>query len=198
MTNAPANLNVGQILAASPVAATGGLYRAPLGTTLPTDTTTAIAAPFNGLGYVDEDGVTLAIDRPNTPAYAWGGLKVAALQQHFNPSLSFKLMQVLDPDNMKAVFSDSNVTVTAATVSSGTITTVAINGLLNVNSTWVVSGFYQSETFRIAVPNARVTSTRDIKFTHKALAMYDCTLEMFPDSSGNSMYYITDDGVFAA
>lgn len=197
MTNAPSNISVGQIAALSPTAGTGGLWRAPLGTALPTDTTTDLTNTYTGLGYIDEDGVTISIDRPSTPQYSWGGFKLASLQQHYNPSLSFKLVQVLDADVLKAVHSDTNVTVTAATQSAGTITTVEWNPLLNVNSVWVVAGFYQSATFRLAIPDARITSTRDMRLTHKALAVWDCTLELFPDSAGNFAYQIWDDGVVA-
>lgn len=197
MTNAPSNISVGQIAALSPTAGTGGLWRAPLGSTLPTDTVTPLTNTFTGLGYIDEDGVTISIDRPSTPQYSWGGFKVASLQQHYNPSLSFKLQQVLEADVLKVVHSDTNVSVAAATTSAGTITTVQWNPLLNVNSVWVIAGFYQTATFRLAVPDARITTTRDMKLTHKSLAVWDCTLELFPDSSGNFAYQIWDDGVVA-
>lgn len=197
MTAAPSNINTGQIAAPSPIAGTGGLYRAPFGTSLPTDTTTAIPQPYVEMGWVDEDGVTISIDRPSTPQYSWGGFKVASLQQHYNPSLSFKFQQILDSDVLKAVHSDTNVTVTAATTSSGTLTTVTLNPKLNVNSVWVVSCYYQSETLRLAVPNARITTTRDLKLTHKSLAVWDATLELFPDTTGNFGYWISDDGVLA-
>lgn len=36
----------------------GAVFRAPLGTTLPTDTSSALDAAFMCLGYVSEDGVT--------------------------------------------------------------------------------------------------------------------------------------------
>jgi hypothetical protein len=56
--------NDAQIIAPSPKIG-GGLYRAPLGTTLPTDTTTSLNVAFISLGYVDDDGVTVNIDRPS-------------------------------------------------------------------------------------------------------------------------------------
>ena len=37
---------------------TGGVYRAPVGTTLPEDATTALGNSFVSLGYISTDGVT--------------------------------------------------------------------------------------------------------------------------------------------
>lgn len=189
-------IDIAQIAAPSPPVA-GGLYRAPAGSTLPTDTSTALDAGFVSLGYVDDDGVTMRIDRPNNPQFAWGGQKVATLQQHYNLSFVFKLMQPLDPDVLKAVHSDANVTVTAATPSAGTMTTTKMNALLNVNSAWVVEGNYQLATMRIVIPNARISLTADTQFSHKALAVYNATLEAFPDNNGNFAYQYWNDGIVA-
>lgn len=190
-------INVAEIIAPSPKVA-GGLWRAPLGTALPTDTTTSLNGAFASLGYVDDDGVTRSEDKPNTPQFAWGGAKVASLQQHYNLTFKFKLMQILDPDVLKAVHGDSNVSVLAATVSSGTITTVKLNPLLTTNAEWVIESFYQLTTQRVVVPIARVTQLADTQWTHKALAVYNATLECFPDAQGNFAYVINDDGVFSA
>ena len=45
------------VTAAKPRVA-GVVYRAPKGTTLPTDATTALADTFKSLGYLSEDGFT--------------------------------------------------------------------------------------------------------------------------------------------
>jgi hypothetical protein len=190
-------INVDQIVAPSPNI-TGGLWRAPRGTALPTDTTTTLNVAFNSLGYLDDDGVTLNIDRPSTDHYAWGGDLIASLQQHYAPTWTFKLYQLLDPDVLKAVHSDGNVTVVAATSSSGTLTTVNMNATLNVNSAWVVEAFYQSSTIRFTMPNARVVQIGTQQFTHKNLAVIPVTLKPFPDANGNFCYQITDDGILSA
>lgn len=189
--------NDAQIIAPSPTVG-GGLYRAPLGTTLPTDNTTTLNASFVSLGYLDDEGVTVNIDRPSTDTYAWGGNLIASLQQHYVPTLTFKLFQVLDPDVLKAIHSDGNVTVTAATSTSGTLTTVNFNATLNKNSAWAIEAFYQSNSVRIVLPNARVVQVGNYQLTHKTVAVYPVTLKPFPDNNGNFAYQYTDDGVFSA
>lgn len=172
----------------------GGLWRAPIGTALPTDTTTALNAGFVSLGYLDDSGVTRAENRPNNKAYAWGGSLVASLQQSYSVTYTLKFYQIMDPDVLKAVHSDGNVTVTAATSTVGTLSVTNLNPTLNVNAAWVIEGFYQVASFRIALPIARVTQVGNFAMTHKNLATYDVTLESFPDSSGNFGYQYWNDG----
>lgn len=185
---------IAQTLAVSPNIA-GGAWRAPLGSTLPTDTTTSLTSPLIPLGYVGDQGVTRQENRPNTKKFAWGGGLVASLQQSYSVTYKFQLLQPLDADVLKAVHSDGNVTVTAATTTVGTLTNTALNPILNINAVWVFEGFFQLATVRQALPIARVTEIGAYKWTHLDLAVYDVTLEAFPDSSGNFAYEITDDGV---
>ena len=53
------------------VAISGEVYVGPLGTTLPTDTSTALNAAFKGMGYVSEDGVTQENERDTEDIVAW-------------------------------------------------------------------------------------------------------------------------------
>lgn len=172
----------------------GGLARAPLGTSLPTDTTTSLNVAFVRMGYLDDSGVTRTENRPNNKAYAWGGSLVASLQQSYSVSYKFKFYQVMDPDVLKAVHSDGNVTVTAATGTVGTLSVTNLNPTLNVNAAWVIDAFYQAASLRIALPIARVTEVGTFAITHKNLAVYDVTLESFPDSAGNFGYQYWNDG----
>ena len=52
---------------------TGAIWVAPVGSTLPTDATTALDAAFKCLGYASEDGVTNANSPDTDTVKAWGG-----------------------------------------------------------------------------------------------------------------------------
>jgi hypothetical protein len=156
-----------------------------------------LANTFTSLGYVGDDGVTRSEARPQSKQFAWGGWLVASLQQSYSLTFKFKLLQVMDPDVLKAVHSDGNVAVAAPTTSAGTTTTVQFNPTLNMNGVWVFEGFYQKTTQRIAIPIARVTEPGDYLWSNKQIAAYGVTLEAFPDTSGNFAYQVTDDGVVA-
>src|SRR5947209_18643519 len=117
---------VAQTLAAAPNI-TGGAWRAPLASTLPTDTTTALTTPLVPLGYVGDQGVTRTENRLQTKKFAWGGSLVASLQQSYSVTYTFQLLQTLDPDVLMAVHYDGNVRGTTARSTVGTITGTAVN-----------------------------------------------------------------------
>ena len=51
----------------------GAIFRAPLGSTLPTDAVTALDEAFKNMGYISEDGVTNANSPESDNIKAWGG-----------------------------------------------------------------------------------------------------------------------------
>lgn len=53
------------------IAATGSVYVAPVGTSLPTDINATLNVAFADLGYITEDGATLADSKSKDPVGAW-------------------------------------------------------------------------------------------------------------------------------
>ena len=103
--------DVQEVAAPSPKV-TGGVLHAPLGTTLPTDSTTALDPAFITLGRVSADGVDRTEERPNTEINDWGGDLIAILQDKYGITLKFKLLQLVNADVQAAAHGDDNVTVT--------------------------------------------------------------------------------------
>jgi hypothetical protein len=78
--------------AAVRVAGTGEVYYAPVGTTAPTDATTALSA-WHGLGYTTTDGVGFTFGKETTDIDAWQGTKVRSSVTREPATVDFTLME---------------------------------------------------------------------------------------------------------
>lgn len=190
----PILAEVEQIAAPSPKV-TGGVLRAPLGTTLPTTATEALDAAFITLGRVSSDGVDRTEDRGNVEINDWGGNLVAVLQDKYGLTIRFRLLQVMNADVQMAAHGDDNVTVTPATATEGTEIAAKMNAALLNQSCWVIDGFFDKMSMRLCIPYGRVTMIGPMKWVHRELVSYDMTLKPFPDDDNNHAYQYYNDGV---
>lgn len=191
---APAVKNV---LAGKPLAS-GGVLSGPAGSTLPTDASTAVDAAIVALGYASEDGLTEATERSTEKIKAWGGDIVKIVQSEFSVTYAFTLMHSTDADALKVVYGDDAVTTTAATASTGTLQTVAVNGDELPKRVFVFDMKDGDARIRIVVPNGQVTEVGEVTYNDEGVVQYALTIEAFEDASGNNAYKYIDDGVFSA
>lgn len=168
-------------------AAGGAIYRAPLGTTLPTDATTALDAAFVSLGFCSDDGLTNSNSPESDNVKAWGGKNVLALQTDKPDTFQFKLIEVLNPNVLKAVYGDDNVT---GTLSTGI--TVKANADEPEEACWVVEMVMRDGAVtRKVLPDAKVTELGDIVYKDDEVTGYEVTLLAMPDATGQTHYEYT-------
>ena len=168
-------------------AAGGAIYRAPLGTTLPTDATTALDAAFVGLGFCADDGLTNSNSPETDNVKAWGGKNVLALQTDKPDTFQFKLIEVLNPNVLKAIYGDDNVT---GTLSTGI--TVKANADEPEEACWVVEMVMRDGAVkRMVLPDAKVTELGDIVYKDDEVTGYEVTLLAMPDATGQTHYEYT-------
>lgn len=162
----------------------GAIFCAPVGTALPTDATTALNAAFKDVGYASEDGVTNNGEITSDNVKAWGGDVVLSYQESREDTFSFKLIEAMNVEALKAVYGDENVT---GDLASG-ITIKANNSQLEAHS-WVIDMILRGGKLkRIVIPNGTVTAVAKVVYKDNEAVGYDTTITAAVDGSGNTHY----------
>lgn len=160
--------------------AIGAVYRAPKGTTLPTDAVTDLDAAFVCLGYVSDDGLTNEHATDET-VKAWGGDVVMTTK---TDEFGFTLIEALNTDVLKAAHGSDNVT---GDLAAGV--KVAVNDGNEDDTPWVVDMLLNKKTAkRIVIPKGKVTEVGEITYKDDEPIGYEITLSAGEDDDGNTHY----------
>lgn len=166
------------------VGVTGAAYNAPLGTTVPTDADTAVAAAFLDTGYIHEDGVTQSIETDVTDIKAWqNGDVVRKIQTQHDYTLNFKMIETTG-QTLKLYYADPTATATA----------VKVTGAQSPHSAWVLEVRDGEKTVRIVLPDAQITERGEVTYKTDEAVAYDITITAYPDANGVKAYLYLDDG----
>lgn len=176
--------NVSNVSTGKPKVA-GAVYRAPVGTTLPTDPSTALDNAFVDMGYISEDGVTNANGPTTETVKDWGGRPVLVLTTERPDNFTLKFIEALNANVLKAVYGDANVAVAAQT---GAISVTVVDAD-QVESSYVIDMIMRGGALkRIVIPNAMLGEMADIVYKADEAVGYEVTLSALLDSAGASHY----------
>lgn len=175
--------NVQNVSVGEPAVA-GAIYRAPVGTTLPTDASSSLSASFKTFGYISEDGLTNSNSRDTSTVKDWSGADILTLQNSKTDTFKYKMMEVKNVEVLKDVYGDENV--------SGDIET----GLtIKANAKELTAHAYVIDTLlsggylkRIVIPNGKVTEIADLVYKKTEAMGYEVTITALPDTEENTHY----------
>lgn len=163
---------------------TGAIYAAPVGTTLPTDTTTALNEAFKPLGYCSEDGLVNSTDLQSENIKAWGGDTVLSVQTSRDDTFKFTLLEILNLDVCKFVYGNDNVT---GALDTGV--TITVNNKEVDEAALVIDLILRNNTAkRIVIPDGKLSDLGDINYVDNDAVGYETTMTCMPDASGNTHY----------
>lgn len=162
------------------------IFIAPVGATMPSDTTTAWSAEWKPVGLLDgEEGLTQTRDEDTSEHYAWGGILYKRTKSKHKRSFRFVALE--DNDTVFQLVNPGST----RTTTGGTRT-----------STIKVPGTYQfavgmelregGKVKRRAVKVAEVSDVADIKDSETDPTVYDITVLVFPESDGTLFHEVED------
>ena len=162
----------------------GAVWRAPVGTSLPTDVSTSLNSAFKCLGYLSQDGLTNGVTRESEDIKAWGGDTVLKPQTSFDETWKGTFIEAFNTDVLKMVHGNTNVT--------GDLT----NGIaVTKNSKELEEASYVADMImrggvlkRVVIPKGVVTEVGEVTYKDSEAVGYETTIGALPDASGNSSY----------
>ena len=168
----------------------GSVYRAPKGTTPPTNATSELSSAFVCLGSISDDGLKNNENRSTTEIKAWGGDTVYVAQTDKSDNFTMTFLEALNPEVLKTVHGSNNVSGSLAEGLS-----VAVNSDMLDEYVWVIDMAMNGALKRVVIPAGRVTNVSEVTYDDDSAVGYAATMTAFPDASGNTHYeYIKSSG----
>lgn len=154
------------------------VYIAPVGSTEPTDVTTAWAVAWEAVGLLDgEEGFTETREEESNDFYAWGGLLVKRTKSKHKRTIKFVALEDND-----VVFDLINPGSTRTTTLGVTTSTVKVPSGAEFA---IAFETYDGDTkIRRICKRAEVQEVGEVKSSESGLTVYEVTVLLYPESNG--------------
>lgn len=161
----------------------GAVFVMPRTATIPTSATTPLPDEATCLGYVSEDGLENANDMTMNPIKEWGGAIVYRSLTELVDNFSLTLIESENPDVLKNVYGDDNVTVADST---GEIA-VDVKADDPQEKIWIFDlALRGSKKKRIVIPDGAITAREPIAYNSEDAIAYGITVSAYPDENGST------------
>lgn len=157
------------------VGVSGEIFSAPLATTMPTDTSTALNAAFKGHGYVSEDGLVEKPEVGTKDIKAWqGAATVRTVTTDVKWGYEFTLIET-KKENVELFYG----TTITQTVNHGTYTIP--RGGTSGRKAWVIEIIDGVNIKRILVSDGEVFKAAETNYVSEDAVGYPCQLVCYVD-----------------
>jgi hypothetical protein len=155
------NLGIGN---SSEEGTTGMFYHAPKGTPLPAYPSEELAAAWNEVGSVTEDGITLNTNRTFNQLKDWAKKIKRLLPAEESGTVGVPVMDTTE-ESLKTIFGADNVTVTPATSAHGKLISVDIeDGKLPEPEAYLFLMKGGDDMLMVGTTNGYVTQVAEVQF----------------------------------
>lgn len=166
-----------------------------------TDTIPAFIDDFDdtGLddsGYIGSDGIKITPSDSTESITDWSGAEVRRILTGFTGAVVIPFL-ALDEFAAKAYFGAEQVTVEAADATHGKRMRMALGKHELPTQGWYFKVKDGNRAVLVMLPHGQVTSRDEIDLSASSAIALSATIACYPDSTGNSIYIFTDDGVFS-
>lgn len=188
----PTNNTARNVTAGKP-AISGAIYRALRTASLqiPTSATATLDVAFLPMGYISSDGLKNNIDIDSDKLVAWGGDVVLPFEKSRTDEFKFKMIEVMNADVLKAVFGDSNVSMSTGTGGTRNVS-VNVDSDEQADAVWVIDMIQRGNLpKRIVIPYGRITKIGEIVYKDDDAVGYDVTVLASADENSNTHYEYT-------
>lgn len=160
----------------------GYIFRAPVGTKLPTDIKTALDPAFKVLGFISEDGYVESLETDSEDIVDMNGDLMDSPQTSRVESAQFTLAEI-KAETLKVQYGEKNVT------DANGIITVKHNGDSVTTSAYVLELLLKNgRRWRKVVPKGQSSELDDLTIAVGELCARALTMKYLTDDQGNTCY----------
>ena len=161
----------------------GYIHSAPVGTTLPATAEDALGSDWKDMGHASEDGVSEKTNFETTEVKDWAGSVVKVIQTSRTGSYDMTMIEAMNVDLLKAVYGDSNVTVSNDNIE------ITINDKSLDYRAWVIDEILEDGVKqRTVIPRGKLSAIGDISHVSTDVIKIPVTITCTKDANGNSAY----------